>query len=457
MDVDGTSLPLPENLDAYILEHCGKHQAQWAEDGSLVGITAQTVHSLYSMCYDQIQERNKVIAARDARIEELEKIVDNSATENEAIGKVKDSLSATNAALVAERSVLEKLYQDASAKLSLNSPASLAPPISESKQHLYKGVLKNNPIPMFDGHMSLEKVTRFRKAVQHHSDLLGLQSEADTIRLAINHLGPDARSWCKKWLVDNWGVLLSHTGSFPFTWAQFLLAFEARYIPAYAVESTLTEMRALSMKTMGVEAYNERFTELAEYAGVDRAVTRGNNVYNIYVEKLNSKMRDRILDHTLQAQRSGEAFTLNDAMKLVSEVDIASRTFSTRPDNHQQPQNQTQPRTSSDHPTAPAPMDLSATSIRKITDANTCSRCFGRGHWSYDCPTKRDYKPGDPVKRGLGGGRGRGTRGNWRNVEGRATGVELGNAPEAVAAATTTSIPPPSSPSQASVSENGQQ
>ena len=56
---------------------------------------------------------------------------------------------------------------------------------------------------MFDGHMSLEKVTRFRKAVQHHSDLLGLQSEADTIRLAINHLGPDARSWCKKWLVDN--------------------------------------------------------------------------------------------------------------------------------------------------------------------------------------------------------------------------------------------------------------
>ena len=181
MDVDSTPLPLPENLDAYILEHCGKHQAQWAEDGSLVGITAQAVHSLYSMCYDQIQERNKVIAARDARIEELEKIVDNSATENEAIGKVKDSLSATNAALVAERSVLEKLYQDASAKLSLNSPASLAPPISESKQHLYKGVLKNNPIPMFDGHMSLEKVTRFRKAVQHHSDLLGLQSEADTI------------------------------------------------------------------------------------------------------------------------------------------------------------------------------------------------------------------------------------------------------------------------------------
>ena len=113
--------------------------------------------------------------------------------------------------------------------------------------------------------------------------------------------------------------------------------------------------------------------------------------------------------------------------------------------NHQQPQNQTQPRTSSDHLTAPAPMDLSATSIRKITDANTCSRCFGRGHWSYDCPTKRDYKPGDPVKRGRGGGRGRGTRGNWRNVEGRATGVELGNAP------------PPSSPSQASVSENGQQ
>ena len=94
------------------------------------------------MCYDQIQERNKVIAARDACIKELEKIVNNSATKNKAISKVKDSLSATNAALVVERSVLEKLYQDASAKLSLNSPASLAPPISESKQHLYKGVLK---------------------------------------------------------------------------------------------------------------------------------------------------------------------------------------------------------------------------------------------------------------------------------------------------------------------------
>src|SRR5436305_8394347 len=89
MYIDSTLLPLPENLDAYILEHCGKHQAQWAEDGSLVGITAQAVHLLYSMCYDQIQERNKVIAARDARIEELEKIVDNSATENEAIGKLR--------------------------------------------------------------------------------------------------------------------------------------------------------------------------------------------------------------------------------------------------------------------------------------------------------------------------------------------------------------------------------
>src|SRR5438552_6020482 len=109
------------------------------------------------MCYAQIQERNKVIAARDARIEELEKIVYNSATENEAIGKVKDSLSATNAALIAERSVLEKLYQDASMKLSLNSPASLALSISELKQHLYKGVLKNNPIPIFDGHIRLDK------------------------------------------------------------------------------------------------------------------------------------------------------------------------------------------------------------------------------------------------------------------------------------------------------------
>ena len=70
--------------------------------------------------------------------------------------------------------MLEKLYQDASAKLSLNSSASLVLPISELKQHLYKGVLKNNPIPMFDDHMSLKKVTRFWKAVLHHSDLLSL-------------------------------------------------------------------------------------------------------------------------------------------------------------------------------------------------------------------------------------------------------------------------------------------
>ena len=56
---------------------------------SLVSIIAQAIYSLYLICYDQIQELNKVITARDARIEELEKIVDNSATENEAIGKLR--------------------------------------------------------------------------------------------------------------------------------------------------------------------------------------------------------------------------------------------------------------------------------------------------------------------------------------------------------------------------------
>ena len=60
-------------------------------------------------------------------------------------------------------------------------------------------------------------------------------------------------------------------------------------------------MRALSMKTMGVKVYNKCFTELTEYAGVDRTVTWDNNIYNIYVEKLNSKMCNRILNHTLQA------------------------------------------------------------------------------------------------------------------------------------------------------------
>src|SRR5436305_627824 len=100
------------------------------------------------MYYGQIQEHNKIITARDTCIEELEKIVDNSATKNKAIGKVKDSLSATNAALVVEKNVLEKLYQDASVKLLLNYPASLVPPTSELKRYLYKGVLKNNPIPI---------------------------------------------------------------------------------------------------------------------------------------------------------------------------------------------------------------------------------------------------------------------------------------------------------------------
>ena len=60
-------------------------------------------------------------------------------------------------------------------------------------------------------------------------------------------------------------------------------------------------MRALLMKTIGVKMYNKHFTELAEYAGVNHIVTWGNNVYNIYVEKLNSKMCNRILNHTLQA------------------------------------------------------------------------------------------------------------------------------------------------------------
>src|SRR5438046_2054177 len=87
-----------------------------------------------------------------------------------------------------------------------------------------------------------------------------------------------------------------------FTWAQFLLVFKVYYIPAYTVESTLTEMRALSIKTISIEAYNEYFMELAEYVGINHTITWGNNVYNIYIKKLNSKMHDRILDYTLQVQ-----------------------------------------------------------------------------------------------------------------------------------------------------------
>ena len=75
--------------------------------------------------------------------------------------------------------------------------------------------------------------------------------------------------------------------------------FEVHYIPAYIVELTFTEMRALSMKTISIEMYNKHFMKLAEYASIDHAITWSNNIYNIYVKKLNSKIRDRILNYTL--------------------------------------------------------------------------------------------------------------------------------------------------------------
>jgi len=65
--------------------------------------------------------------------------------------------------------------------------------------------------------------------------------------------------------------------------------------------------------------------------------------------------------------------------------------------------------TSSSHPTAPAPMDLSVISSHAIPgirrDRNICSHCGGKGHWSASCGTKPDWKEGDPVSgyRGRGG------------------------------------------------------
>jgi len=134
----------------------------------------------------------------------------------------------------------------------------------------------------------------------------------------------------------------------------------------------------------GFQEFNTKFLDLARLAGTNWLNTlRGDRLYTIYVQKMTAHERDILSALAISAHRNQKVITLDDAMAVTDDQVVTqglalggtgTTGFAPIPPAF----------TSSSHPTARAPVDLSVISSHAIPgirhDQNICSRCGGKGH-----------------------------------------------------------------------------
>ena len=151
---------------------------------------------------------------------------------------------------------------------------------------------------------------------------------------------------------------------------------------------------------------------------------------------MTARERDILSAIAISAHRSKKTITLDDAMAVTDDQAVTQGLTGGTTSISGTSTPALLPFTSSSHPTAPAPMDLSAITGRYIGgnrhDRNVCTRCGGKGHWSASCGTKPDWKSGDSVNGyrvgGFSRGQSRPQGGSYNMIDGydetEPTGVE---------------------------------
>lgn len=277
--------------------------------------------------------------------------------------------------------------------------------------------LKKHVIPKFLGAIDHEAVLSWTEAVTHFALLAGLDNNA-TITAAWTAVAPEVLVWFKAMLEAEYHyTFVAAAMNYPFAWEEVKGKFVHRYSPAFAVESVWNSLEGLKRGTGSgsLQEFNTKFLDLARLAGKNRQNTlRGDRLYTIYVKKMTARERDILSAIAISAHRNHKVVTLDAAMAVTDDQAVThGLTVGGTGAGNVAPI--TPVFTSSSHPTAPAPMDLSVMASNPILgtrrDRNVCSRCGGRGHWSASCGTKPDWREGDPVSGNRGrGGTSRGAR-----------------------------------------------
>ena len=278
-------------------------------------------------------------------------------------------------------------------------------PQSSLNDWILRQQLKKHAIPKFFGAIDHEAVLSWTEAVTHFALLAGLDNNA-TITAAWTAVAPEVLVWFKAMLEADYSYkFVAAAMDYPFSWEEIKGKFVHRYSPAFAVESVWNSLEGLKRGTGpgALQEFNTKFLDLARLAGKNRQNTlRGDRLYTIYVKKMTARERDILSAIAISAHRSHKVITLDDTMAVTDDQAVThGLTVGGMGPSNIMPITPTF--TSSSHPTAPVPMDLSVITSNSVPggrrDWNICARCGGKGHWSASCGTKPDWKEDDPVSR----------------------------------------------------------
>jgi hypothetical protein len=317
-------------------------------------------------------------------------------------------------------------------------------------------------IPHFHGQLSLEGLVEWHRTIDHFAALEQLRDRA-IIGVAIRRFAPRVYEWFQDLVRERTDPSIFPPPAYPFTWPELKNYMKKRFTSAFAVESVWRELASLK-RGKDVLVFHDQFLKLADLVeGTRMGTERGSRLYMLYAEKMTQSEHMVLEAMAMQAHKNNETLTLHDAMGVVENYQVRNRSMATGCTSSATPAAtglELVPFTSSSHPTATAPMDLSWMETHRVQamqqrgtrrvrfngmDRDTCARCGGKGHWSSSCPTPRGWKEGMAiVHRNSGsGGRGRPSDSgpNFNNVEGAKEKEEeedlgnmSGNEPDSVVA-----------------------
>jgi hypothetical protein len=221
---------------------------------------------------------------------------------------------------------------------------------------------KEHPIPIFMGIPDLELAVKFLDAVDHLAKLQG--RTRDRIDLAWRHFGTDALNWFEKWLFDTYQITEYPSASgkdWPFSWPGFVTAFRHRFVPSYALEKVINDIRTLQYSKKHLSDFNKRFQELVKLAGGDLQAQKGTEFYRLYTEKLPQRFLDQLTVLTLTLKTENKVPTLEDVIATTQENAVIPTQISTPTSNITNANSMPSSTTASTaiDPYGPAPMDLS--------------------------------------------------------------------------------------------------
>jgi hypothetical protein len=205
------------------------------------------------------------------------------------------------------------------------------------------------------------------------------------ISTAWRNFTSDILNWFTRLLRTQYNVDSFPPQYYLFRWSELKSKMEETYASTFATKDIWRDLETLKSGS-NLSEFHSRFLNLTKLVGeTAHTATYCSQLYDVYTAKMSDLKCQIFSSLIVTGHQTGHMIDLHHPMNVVDELNLLQGGCGNTLGN-------------SGACTAamfvPGRMELGS-----ISQSNACTRCGGRGHWSYFCATPMDWKEGDLIKK----------------------------------------------------------